>query len=872
MIVFVLMATMLYPFLSTEDYHGATSYTNAKEFYNSTSSNTNTYHAEMINGNIYYATSAKLAVSSTNTRYRTIGFDITLTGNGHSVSFSVQRTGGSMTEVHSCKDEKYEYILYVIDDETLFNLARAANPTEASYVLSASTINVKMDAILATVEGETIHGGIKEDGYGSFTSWGKIYRLIRSDDLETLKETFTGHEFKSYKNIKEYLDNYLLSIRYHLQGLNSASSTTATVGNGFSISDNYLAVNNAVFIQNQRVLQQMTVVNPDTIQLEKEGYHLNTDSQWISNDSRTFSSSNVYMPKTIEPLVASQDKGITLYANWIPNTYTVTYDANSGEGSVAESTFTFDTEQYLRKNKFTKTGYKPKEGAEWNSRKNGKGTSYSSDTLVSNLSSEENDTITLYANWEPRIFKISLDAQGATERGTKTYYERYEDDNFERENCKNTITTITKPEWIGRTFNGYYTGINGAGKCWVNANGEIKSKPNTFITDTTLYANWKLNTYTIKYHANGGTGTMKDTTAEYTKTYRLRTCTFTNKGYDFAGWATDDSNGAVVYEDQQDVKDLTPVDGGVINLYAVWEPIVYEISLDSQGGGGGTGFFYEKYSIGFYAERNCKTTISSVTPPQWKGHEFLGYYESIGGKTKDETAIINPDGTISASVGNTYFSENTTLYADWKEKKYTITFHKEGGTGGSDSVSVTYGYPVPSAGAPSLQGYTFKGYYTGKNGTGTKYYNEHMGSDIIYQLESNLDLYAYWVDEEPPTVTLSAVDGWSKDTITLTAEASDFGTGLQSLVIYLLDANNHATAKSSNTSLNGAKTAALSFNNPTEGVIRYKAVATDKSGKTAEVYRTVYYDKTAPALKAIESSLSGTTFFFRIHVSDIKAN
>ena len=870
--MFVLMTTILYTFVKAENYHAATSYTNAKEFYISTSSSIYDYHTEMINGSIYYATSAKLAVSSTNTRYRTIGFDIELTGNGHSVFFSVQRTGGSMTEVNSCKDTKYEYNLYVIDDETLFNLARAANPTEAEYVLSAATINVKMDAILATMDGDTINGGMKEDGYGNFTYWGKIYRLVLSDDLKALKKIFTGHDFESYYNIEEDLDNHQLSIRYNLQGLNSTSSTTATVGNGFSISNDYLAVDKTVYIQNQRVLQQMTLVDPDAIQLEKEGYHLNGDSQWISNDSRTFSSSNVYMPKTIEPLVASQDKGITLYANWIPNTYTVRYDANSGEGSVAESTFTFDTEQYLRKNKFTKTGYKPKEGEEWNSRKNGKGTSYSSDTLVSNLSSEENGTITLYANWEPRIFKISLDNQSTTERGTIAYYERYKDANYENETCKRKISSITKPEWIGRTFQGYWTGINGAGSCFVDENGKILSKPDTFITDTTLYANWKLNTYTIKYHANGGTGTMKDTTAEYTKTYRLRTRTFTNKGYDFAGWATDDSNGAVVYEDQQDVKDLTPVDGGVINLYAVWEPIVYEISLDSQGGGGGTGFFYEKYSIGFYAEKDCKSTISSVTPPQWNGHEFLGYFESIGGKAKGERAIVNPDGTINANIGTTYFSENTTLYADWKEKSYTITFHKEGGTGGSDSVSVTYGYPVPSAGAPSLQGYTFKGYYTGKNGTDTKYYNEHMGSDIIYQLESNLDLYAYWVDEEPPTVTLSAVDGWSKDTITLTAESSDFGTGLQSLVIYLLDANNHATAKSSNTSLNGAKTAALSFNNPTEGVIRYKAVATDKSGKTAEVYRTVYYDKTAPALKAVESSLSGTTFFFRIHVSDIKSN
>ena len=48
----VLLVMICYPVYSTENYHAATSYTNAKEFYNSTALKNEPYHAEMINGSI----------------------------------------------------------------------------------------------------------------------------------------------------------------------------------------------------------------------------------------------------------------------------------------------------------------------------------------------------------------------------------------------------------------------------------------------------------------------------------------------------------------------------------------------------------------------------------------------------------------------------------------------------------------------------------------------------------------------------------------------------------------------------------------------------------------------------------------------------
>ena len=54
------------------------------------------------------------------------------------------------------------------------------------------------------------------------------------------------------------------------------------------------------------------------------------------------------------------------------------------------------------------------------------------------------------------------------------------------------------------------------------------------------------NTYTIKYDANGGSGTMSNTTCTYGSDCTLRTNSFTKTGYTFAGWTyngTSYSNG-----------------------------------------------------------------------------------------------------------------------------------------------------------------------------------------------------------------------------------------------------------------------------------------------------------------------------------------
>jgi uncharacterized repeat protein (TIGR02543 family) len=88
--------------------------------------------------------------------------------------------------------------------------------------------------------------------------------------------------------------------------------------------------------------------------------------------------------------------------------------------------------------------------------------------------------------------------------------------------------------------------------------------------------------YTVKFNANGGTGTMANQSFTYGTSKALMANAFTRTGYVFQGWATSASGGKV-YNDKQKVQDLTTTSGAVVNLYAVWKAALYMVVDLSSG-------------------------------------------------------------------------------------------------------------------------------------------------------------------------------------------------------------------------------------------------------------------------------------------------
>jgi uncharacterized repeat protein (TIGR02543 family) len=239
---------------------------------------------------------------------------------------------------------------------------------------------------------------------------------------------------------------------------------------------------------------------------------------------------------------------ITLYAQWTANTYTVKFNDNSGTGEMQDQVFTYDIEQTLTENTFTREGYS---FGGWATNIKGEKV-YTDKAMVKNLISDIEGEIILYAVWL-ELYPITYELNGGT--NTNVNPTKY---NIE------TATILANATKIGYTFDGWY--IDEA--CTI-AKTEISKGSTGAIT---LYAKWIANTYTVKFDANGGSGEMENMNFTYDVEQILTSNVFICENYVFAGWATS-ADGNKIYENKATVRNLTSDTNGEFTLYAIWEAI-----------------------------------------------------------------------------------------------------------------------------------------------------------------------------------------------------------------------------------------------------------------------------------------------------------
>ncbi len=145
--------------------------------------------------------------------------------------------------------------------------------------------------------------------------------------------------------------------------------------------------------------------------------------------------------------------------------------------------------------------------------------------------------------------------------------------------------------------------------------------------------------------------------------------------------------------------------------------------------------------------------------PSETGYTFGGWYK--------EAACTNAWNFASDAV-----TSDKTLFAKWTANQYTITFDKEGGSGGSDNVTVYYDATLGAfATAPTRTGYTFAGYWTGDNGTGTMLFAANGAPQA--SVGSYTDGSVKWIYAGNPTVYAK----WTENTTTVTVNVSPAKSG-----------------------------------------------------------------------------------------------
>ena len=232
---------------------------------------------------------------------------------------------------------------------------------------------------------------------------------------------------------------------------------------------------------------------------------------------------------------------ITLYAGWRANTYTVNFNANGGSTSTASKTVTYDS-TYGTLPTPTRTGYT---FAGWYNSASG-GSQVTSSTKVSITATQ-----TLYARWTANSYTVKFDSQGGSSISDKSV------------TYDSTYGALSSPTKTGYTFAGWYNSASGG--------TQVTSSTKVSITVTqTLYARWTANTYTIKFNANGGTGSMADQSMTYDSLVAVTANSFTNEGREFLGWAKFENGSAVILDGETLKENLTSVNGETVTLYAVW--------------------------------------------------------------------------------------------------------------------------------------------------------------------------------------------------------------------------------------------------------------------------------------------------------------
>lgn len=100
------------------------------------------------------------------------------------------------------------------------------------------------------------------------------------------------------------------------------------------------------------------------------------------------------------------NKTKTFYAGWEPITYTVVFDGNSADASSMDpQEFKYDESKALNQNTIVRTGYT---FTGWNTNADGTGQGYSDEETVTNLVSQDDGSITLYAQWVANKASITV--------------------------------------------------------------------------------------------------------------------------------------------------------------------------------------------------------------------------------------------------------------------------------------------------------------------------------------------------------------------------------------------------------------------------------------------------------------------------------
>ena len=160
----------------------------------------------------------------------------------------------------------------------------------------------------------------------------------------------------------------------------------------------------------------------------------------------------------------------------------------------------------------------------------------------------------------------------------------------------------------------------------------------------------------------------------------------------------------------------------------------YTISYNAAGGSGAPGAQTKWYG---------ETLVLSATRPSRTGYTFAGW------------GVYEGDPSVNYQPGANYTDkQGGTLWAIWTKNNYTVTFNAQGGTVSPESRNVPYNDAVGTLPTPSRPNYTFLGWYTGTNGSGSRVYTTtKITGNITFYAAWRLNSFTVWFDAQGGSIS-----------------------------------------------------------------------------------------------------------------------
>ena len=384
------------------------------------------------------------------------------------------------------------------------------------------------------------------------------------------------------------------------------------------------------------------------------------------NDSRNrpqgFVKNNNKLDDNGEPMI------LVLKLYYTVNQYTLSFDANGGEGTMNDMSVAYGARITLPANSFTKAGYKP-DG--WIEDLDAGTKAYSEKGVYVGA----NENVTLYTYWALETYTITYtdEQHGTVSPANPTSYTYLSD-----------AIVLRNPVKTGWTFLG-----------WTGSNGTTPQTSVTIAKNSTgnksYTANWQINTYTISYtDPQNGTVSPANPTSYTVDTANITLRNPVKTGWTFLGWTG--SNG----DDPQTTVLIAKGSTGDKSYTANWQINTYTITYELDGG---------SVATANPKDYNVNTATITLNNPTKTGWTFLGWTGSNG-----ET----PQTSVTIAKGST---GNKTFTANWQINTYTISYTDPENVTITPANPTSYNVDTPDITLrnPVKAGYTFLG-WTGSNG------------------------------------------------------------------------------------------------------------------------------------------------------------